>query len=89
MGHDRGNTDRRIHKVRLSITSIWSLKCCRWSIDVSPGEKIYLRTSVRSDRTKDILDFFYGSALSLARDSGVDVRTLRLGLSPPVLDLIY
>ncbi|KZS86584.1 hypothetical protein SISNIDRAFT_491820 [Sistotremastrum niveocremeum HHB9708] len=50
----------------------------RWSIDVSPGEEIYLLTFVRSYRTKDIADFFYGSALSLARDSGVDVRSVRI-----------
>ncbi|KZS87046.1 hypothetical protein SISNIDRAFT_471277 [Sistotremastrum niveocremeum HHB9708] len=50
----------------------------RWSIDVSPGETIHLGTYVRSDRTTRIADFFYGSALSLAKDSGVDVRSLRL-----------
>ncbi|KZS87047.1 hypothetical protein SISNIDRAFT_491396 [Sistotremastrum niveocremeum HHB9708] len=50
----------------------------RWSIDVSPGEEIYLRTLVSSYHTKDIADFFRRSALSLAKDSGFDVRSLRL-----------
>ncbi|KZT32481.1 hypothetical protein SISSUDRAFT_1055475 [Sistotremastrum suecicum HHB10207 ss-3] len=50
----------------------------RWSIDVSPGEEIYLRTFVSSLRTEDIANFFYGSALSLAKDFGADVRSLRL-----------
>ncbi|KZS87048.1 hypothetical protein SISNIDRAFT_491397 [Sistotremastrum niveocremeum HHB9708] len=49
----------------------------RWSIDVSPGEEIYLRMYIRSGHTKDIAAFFYGSALSLARDFEVDVRSLR------------
>ncbi|KZT32827.1 hypothetical protein SISSUDRAFT_1055046 [Sistotremastrum suecicum HHB10207 ss-3] len=42
------------------------------------GETIYLRTFVSSDRTKDIADFFHGSALSLARDFAIDVGPLRL-----------
>ncbi|KZS87054.1 hypothetical protein SISNIDRAFT_491403 [Sistotremastrum niveocremeum HHB9708] len=50
----------------------------RWPIDVSPGETVYLRTFVRWDRTNDITTFFYGSALSLARDFGVDVHSLCL-----------
>ncbi|KZS86582.1 hypothetical protein SISNIDRAFT_491818 [Sistotremastrum niveocremeum HHB9708] len=50
----------------------------RWSIDASPGEEIYLGTYVRSYRTNKIFDFFYGSALSLAKDFGVDVASLRL-----------
>ncbi|KZS86577.1 hypothetical protein SISNIDRAFT_491830 [Sistotremastrum niveocremeum HHB9708] len=50
----------------------------RWSIDVSPGEEIHLRTIVRSYRTNVIIDFFHGSALSLAREFGVDLRSLRL-----------
>ncbi|KZS87053.1 hypothetical protein SISNIDRAFT_471284 [Sistotremastrum niveocremeum HHB9708] len=49
----------------------------RWLIEVDPGEKIYLRTTVRSDRTKEVGTLFYGSALSLARDFGVDVCSLR------------
>ncbi|KZS86580.1 hypothetical protein SISNIDRAFT_471671 [Sistotremastrum niveocremeum HHB9708] len=50
----------------------------RWSIDVVPAETVYLRMYVLSVRTYEIFDFFYGSALSLARDFGVDVRSLRL-----------
>ncbi|KZS87049.1 hypothetical protein SISNIDRAFT_491398 [Sistotremastrum niveocremeum HHB9708] len=49
----------------------------RWSIDVSPGETIHLRTFVCSDRTKDMADLFYGSALSLAKDFEIEVRSLR------------
>ncbi|KZT32247.1 hypothetical protein SISSUDRAFT_566762 [Sistotremastrum suecicum HHB10207 ss-3] len=49
----------------------------RWSIDVSPGEKIRLSTSVRSKRTEQIFDFFLRSALSLAKDVQVDVCSLR------------
>ncbi|KZS93979.1 hypothetical protein SISNIDRAFT_465564 [Sistotremastrum niveocremeum HHB9708] len=50
----------------------------RWSIHVSPGEEIYLRTFIRSLRTEDIADFFLGSALSLAKVLGIDVHSLRL-----------
>ncbi|KZT32477.1 hypothetical protein SISSUDRAFT_1055467 [Sistotremastrum suecicum HHB10207 ss-3] len=78
VGHNRGNKDRRIHKVRITMISIWALNCCRWSIDLSPGEKIYLRTYVRSYCAKDMGDFFLGSALSLAKDFGIAVHSLRL-----------
>ncbi|KZS87052.1 hypothetical protein SISNIDRAFT_491401 [Sistotremastrum niveocremeum HHB9708] len=50
----------------------------RWTIDVFPGEKFYLRTFVRSNCTDNITNFFFGSALSLARDYGVDVHSLSL-----------
>ncbi|KZT32815.1 hypothetical protein SISSUDRAFT_475537 [Sistotremastrum suecicum HHB10207 ss-3] len=60
----------------------------RWSIDVFPGEETYLHTFVRSFSTSEIVEFFYGSALSLARDLGVDVCSLGLGLSCPVINLL-
>ncbi|KZS93983.1 hypothetical protein SISNIDRAFT_504513 [Sistotremastrum niveocremeum HHB9708] len=50
----------------------------RWSIDVCPGEKIDFRTRVCSYRTGEVADFFAASALSLARDFGVEVPSLRL-----------
>ncbi|KZS87044.1 hypothetical protein SISNIDRAFT_471274 [Sistotremastrum niveocremeum HHB9708] len=50
----------------------------RWSIDVSLTEKVYLRTIVCSLRPNEIFDFFYGSALSLACNFGVDVGSLCL-----------
>ncbi|KZS86579.1 hypothetical protein SISNIDRAFT_543895 [Sistotremastrum niveocremeum HHB9708] len=53
-------------------------KSMRWSMDVSPGENVYLRTYATSYRTTEITDFFLRSALTLARDCGVDVRLLRL-----------
>ncbi|KZS93970.1 hypothetical protein SISNIDRAFT_465556 [Sistotremastrum niveocremeum HHB9708] len=49
----------------------------RWSIDVSSGEEVYLRSFVLSHGTRETTDFFYGCALSLARGSGVDVHSLR------------
>ncbi|KZT32690.1 hypothetical protein SISSUDRAFT_1055217 [Sistotremastrum suecicum HHB10207 ss-3] len=61
----------------------------RWSIEVSPGEEIYLHTNVRPHCTNDIANFFYGSALSLAKDFGVDVRSLRLGQSDSVFPCPY
>ncbi|KZS87039.1 hypothetical protein SISNIDRAFT_491389 [Sistotremastrum niveocremeum HHB9708] len=50
----------------------------RWSIDISPGEEIYLDTFVRFYRPQDMANFFIRSALSLAKDFGVDVCSLRL-----------
>ncbi|KZS93984.1 hypothetical protein SISNIDRAFT_484947 [Sistotremastrum niveocremeum HHB9708] len=50
----------------------------RWSTDISSGEEINIRTIVRSYRTNEILDFFYGSVLSLAKVVGVDVCSLQL-----------
>ncbi|KZT32825.1 hypothetical protein SISSUDRAFT_1066635 [Sistotremastrum suecicum HHB10207 ss-3] len=41
-------------------------------------QEINIRTIVRSYRTNEILDFFYGSVLSLAKDFGVDVCSLQL-----------
>ncbi|KZS90979.1 hypothetical protein SISNIDRAFT_468211 [Sistotremastrum niveocremeum HHB9708] len=51
----------------------------RWSIDVSSSEEeVNLRTFVRAYCTDDILDFFLGSARSLAKDFGIDVHPLRI-----------
>ncbi|KZT32112.1 hypothetical protein SISSUDRAFT_584924 [Sistotremastrum suecicum HHB10207 ss-3] len=50
----------------------------RWSVDVAPGEEVYLHTSVRSYRSGHISHLFRACALFLARDFGVDVRSLRL-----------
>ncbi|KZS87050.1 hypothetical protein SISNIDRAFT_538353 [Sistotremastrum niveocremeum HHB9708] len=72
---------------RETIVGTWIEGFIRWSIDVSPGEEIDFRTGVRSYRTKNIFDFFLGSALSLARDSAIDVRSLRL-VSGSDLDVV-
>lgn len=89
MGDDCGNADRSIQQVSFVSFSIRSLNHRRWSIDLSAGEKIRLGTFVRSKRTKEIFDFFVGSALSLARDFRVDVRSLRLGQSSCIRNTVY
>ncbi|KZS92016.1 hypothetical protein SISNIDRAFT_467253 [Sistotremastrum niveocremeum HHB9708] len=61
---------------RETIVGMQIAEYTRWSLDVSPGKKLYLSTYVRKYRTKDVADFAYGSALSLARDFGVDVGSL-------------
>ncbi|KZT32822.1 hypothetical protein SISSUDRAFT_476050 [Sistotremastrum suecicum HHB10207 ss-3] len=49
----------------------------RWSMDIVLGENIHLHTYVRSNRTNEIAELFVASALSLPKDLGVDVRSLR------------
>ncbi|KZT32244.1 hypothetical protein SISSUDRAFT_566632 [Sistotremastrum suecicum HHB10207 ss-3] len=55
----------------------------RWSIDASLEEPIHLRTYVVSYRTEEMSNFFRASALPLAREIGVDVRSLCLGMFLP------
>ncbi|KZT33283.1 hypothetical protein SISSUDRAFT_424593 [Sistotremastrum suecicum HHB10207 ss-3] len=67
-------------RVRVEATSTGGFT--RWKFDVQRGEEVYLKTRVRTDCTNEIYNFFLGSAISLARQYGVDVPSLRLGQPP-------
>ncbi|KZS90389.1 hypothetical protein SISNIDRAFT_178940 [Sistotremastrum niveocremeum HHB9708] len=60
------------------ITGVQIGRFIRWSFDYLPGETVTIQTQLRRCTTPDFEAFFLRSASKIARQAGVDPRSLRL-----------